>query len=150
MFSARNVDNAQLDIATRAHRHHEARQRIMCAVDNVPSPGKTHKEVFNRMVDGTVLIVPKVKDPQRGERVLLSDHCEEVTAFSKDFAWRCCVDAEFVAALEQAGRCTTSAKQIRSGRSRRRAKCPTLLLQRSAVGSGVLSVWMAFGTSLNP
>lgn len=103
MFSARNVDNAQLDIATLAHRHHEARQRIMCAADNVPSLEKTHKEVFNRVVDGSVLIVRKVKDTQRGERVLLIDHCQEVTATSKDFASRCCVGAEFVAALEQSG-----------------------------------------------
>ena len=104
MFSARNVDNAQLDIATMAHRHHEARLRIMCAVDSVPAADKTQKEVFNKVVDGSVLIVRKVKDTKRGERVLLSDHSEEVTAATKDFAMRCCLSVEFIAALEEAGR----------------------------------------------
>src|SRR6202035_2459333 len=32
MFSARNVDQAPLDIATLEHKQHEARNRIICAV----------------------------------------------------------------------------------------------------------------------
>jgi CRISPR-associated endonuclease/helicase Cas3 len=101
MFSAKNVDNAQLDIATIEHRHHEARLRY---VGEAPELPKTQKEVFNKAVDGTTLIVRRMKDTKRGERVLLSDHSEEVTVVSKDFATRCCLSAEFIAALEQAGR----------------------------------------------
>jgi CRISPR-associated endonuclease/helicase Cas3 len=104
MFSARNVDNAQLDIAPLAHKHYEARQRIVCAVDDVPAADKTQKDVFYKEVNGSVLIVRKVKDTKRGERVLLSDHSEEVTAATKDFAVRCCLGAELVAALEETGR----------------------------------------------
>jgi hypothetical protein len=104
MFSARNLDNAQLDIATLAHRHHEARHRIMCAVESVPAADKTHKDVFIKEVDGSILIVRKLRDTKRGERVLLSDHSEEVTAVTKDFATRCCLSAQFIAALEHAGR----------------------------------------------
>ena len=37
MFSARNVDQAPLDIATLEHKHHEARNRIMCAVGAEPA-----------------------------------------------------------------------------------------------------------------
>jgi CRISPR-associated endonuclease/helicase Cas3 len=104
MFSSRNVDDAQLDIATIEHKHHEARQRIVCAVDDVHAPDKTQKDVFYKEVNGSVLIVRKVKDTKRGERVLLSDHSEEVTAATKDFAVRCCLAAELVAALEETGR----------------------------------------------
>jgi CRISPR-associated endonuclease/helicase Cas3 len=103
MFSARNADHAQLDIATLPHRHHEARQRIICAADSEPAIEKTQKDVFRREVDGDVLIVRKVKDTKRGERVFLNDHSQEVTAAAKDFATRCCLDAQFVVALEQAG-----------------------------------------------
>ena len=104
MFSTKNVDNAQLDIATIAHKQHEARQRIMCAVDDVPVAEKTQKDVFSKEVDGSVLIVRKLRDTKRRERVFLNDHSEEVTAVSKDFATRCCLSADFVTALEQAGR----------------------------------------------
>jgi CRISPR-associated endonuclease/helicase Cas3 len=104
MFSAKNVDNAHLDIATAAHRQHEARQRIVCPVDDVPAAEKGQKDVFNKRVDGSFLIVRKVKDTERGERVLLSDHSEEVTAITKDFAQRCGLSAQFITALEQAGR----------------------------------------------
>jgi CRISPR-associated endonuclease/helicase Cas3 len=103
MFSARNADNAQLDIAILPHRHHEARQRIMCAQDDFPAIDKTQKEVFCKEVDGSVLIVRKIKDAKRGERIFLSDHSQDVTASSKDFAARCCLDAEAATALEHAG-----------------------------------------------
>ena len=103
MFSAGNLDNAQLDIATLPHKQHEARQRIMCAADDVPGTDKTQTEIFRKEVNGSVLIVRKVKDTKRGERVSLSDHSQEVATTSQGFAVRCCLDAEFLAALKQAG-----------------------------------------------
>ncbi|MFZ0865064.1 MAG: type I-U CRISPR-associated helicase/endonuclease Cas3 [Candidatus Sulfotelmatobacter sp.] len=104
MFSAKNTDDAQLDIATQAHKQHEARQRILCPVDDVPAAEKAQKDVFSKEVNGNILIVRKLRDIKRGERVLLTDHSEEVTGFTKDFATRCCLSAEFITALEHAGR----------------------------------------------
>lgn len=103
MFSATNVDNAQLDIATLEHKQHAARQRIICPADDVPDPTKGEKEVFNKLIDGSVLIVRKVKDTKRGEKVLLSDHSAEVAACAKQFGEKTGLAPELIAALEDAG-----------------------------------------------
>ena len=103
MFSARNVDGAQLDIATIEHKHHEARTRIMCDVGSEPTEHKGEKTVFEKVVDGKILIVRKRKEVLSRSRVFLSEHNTEVSATAKDFAIRAGLDADLVEALEQAG-----------------------------------------------
>lgn len=103
MFSAQNRDGAELDIATLAHKHHEARNRIMCSADAAPVLDKTEREVFKKDVDAQVLIVRKLRDRRRSERVLLSDHSEEVRMYARLFAEKSGLDPELVAALEEAG-----------------------------------------------
>jgi hypothetical protein len=103
MFSAQNRDGAELDIATLAHKHHEARNRIMCSADAVPVLDKTEREVFKKDVDGQLLIVRKLRDRRRSEKVLLIDHSEEVRMYARLFAEKSGLDPELVAALEEAG-----------------------------------------------
>jgi CRISPR-associated endonuclease/helicase Cas3 len=103
MFSARNVDRAQLDIATIEHKHHEARNRILCAVGSEPTEQKGEKTVFEKVVDGKILIVRKTKEVLSRSRVFLSEHNAEVGATAKDFAIRAGLGADLVSALEQAG-----------------------------------------------
>jgi len=103
MFSARHVDQALLDIATLEHKHHEARNRIMCTIGAEPTLEKNEKEVFNKVVDGKMLLVRKEKQPQSRSRVVLADHNTEVSATAKDFAMRSGLGADLVSALEQAG-----------------------------------------------
>ena len=112
MFSARNIDQAPLDIATQ-HKHHEARNRIMCAVGAEPALEKNEKEVFNKVVDGKMLIVRKEKQPQSRSRVVLADHNAEVSATAKDFAMRSGLGADLVSALEQAGQMHDVGKESR-------------------------------------
>ncbi len=96
MFSATNTDNAQLDIATLAHKHHEARLRC---IGEAPECPKDQKEVFNR----GGLIVRKVRDRTRGSKVTIEDHSAEVAAYAKQFAQKCCLSTEVIEALETAG-----------------------------------------------
>ena len=103
MFSARNIDQAPLDIATLEHKHHEARNRIMCAVGAEPTLEKNQKEVFNKIIDGKVLIVRKTREVLSRSRVFLTEHNAEVSATAKDFAMRSGLGADVVSALEQAG-----------------------------------------------
>jgi CRISPR-associated endonuclease/helicase Cas3 len=103
MFSAQNRDGAELDIATLAHKHHEARNRIISAADAVPVLGKTEREVFKKEVAGQVLIVRKAKDTRRSETVSLSDHSEEVRKYARLFAEKSGLEPELVEALEEAG-----------------------------------------------
>ena len=103
MFSARNADGAQLDIATIEHKHHEARNRIMCDVGAEPTLEKNQKEVFNKIIDGKILIVRKTKEVLSRSRVFLAEHNTEVGATAKDFAIRAGLSADLVSALEQAG-----------------------------------------------
>jgi CRISPR-associated endonuclease/helicase Cas3 len=103
MFSTRNVDQAPLDIATLEHKHHEARNRIMCVVGSEPTLEKNQKEVFNNIIDGRVLIVRKTKQVLSRSRVVLADHNAEVSATAKDFAMRSGLGADFVETLERAG-----------------------------------------------
>jgi CRISPR-associated endonuclease/helicase Cas3 len=103
MFSDHNRDAVALDIATIEHKNHPARQRILVAVDAVPMLPKNEKEVFNRTVKGMTLIVRKPKVVQSGKAVLLSLHHSAVAGTANDFATRCGLDAEIVAALTKAG-----------------------------------------------
>jgi CRISPR-associated endonuclease/helicase Cas3 len=103
MFSTRNVDGAQLDIATIEHKHHEARNRIMCDVGSEPTEQKGEKTVFERVVDGKILIVRKTREVLSRSRVFLAEHNAEVSAAAKDFAIRAGLGADLVSALEQAG-----------------------------------------------
>jgi CRISPR-associated endonuclease/helicase Cas3 len=103
MFSAKNTDSAQLDIATIEHKYHQTRQRILCAVDAVPELPKSEKEVFNKAIDGQTLIVRKVKDTKRGNKVTIDDHSAEVAAYARQFAEKCALSPELVQALETAG-----------------------------------------------
>jgi CRISPR-associated endonuclease/helicase Cas3 len=103
MFSARNVDGAQLDIATLEHTHHEARDRIVCADGAEPTLEKNQKEVFNKIIDEKVLIVRKIKEVLSRSRVFLAEHNAEVRATAEDFAVRTGLAADLVSALEQAG-----------------------------------------------
>jgi CRISPR-associated endonuclease/helicase Cas3 len=103
MFSVRNVDGVQLDIATLEHKKHEARNRILCAVGSEPAEQKGEKTVFEKVVDGKVLIVHKTKEVLSRSRVFLAEHNAEVSTAAKDFAIRAGLGADLVSALEQAG-----------------------------------------------
>jgi CRISPR-associated helicase Cas3 len=103
MFSARNVDRVPLDIATLEHKHHETRNRIMCAVGAEPTLERDQKEVFNKIIDGKVLIVRKPKQVLSRSRVFLAEHGAEVSATAKDFAMRSGLSPDLVFAMEQGG-----------------------------------------------
>jgi CRISPR-associated endonuclease/helicase Cas3 len=103
MFSARNVDQVPLDIATLEHKHHEARKRIMCAIGAEPTLEKSEREVFNKIIDGKVLIVRKTKEMLSRSCEFLTEHNSEVSATAKDFAIRAGLRADLVEALELAG-----------------------------------------------
>lgn len=111
MFSARNVDRAPLDIATLEHKHHEARSRIICDVGAEPTLERTEKEVFNKIINGKVLIIRKTKEVLSHSREFLTEHNAEVSATAKNFAIRAGLSADLVEALERAGQLHDVGKQ---------------------------------------
>lgn len=111
IFSAENLDKAELDIAEMPHKQHKARERYIAPADEQVEPKRGWRVVFETEVNGTFIAVFNESEKRTTAEELLEDHSRAVAATARLFAEKMGLSREIVMAAESAGLLHDQGKQ---------------------------------------